>query len=74
MEKGAKSRGSERYSKIGFLVRQNLRHEAILPSSDLLTESLAHQRRSDGSAIEQDGINAGATTQEFGKMSRYRTI
>jgi hypothetical protein len=51
-----------------------LRHEAILPGCDLLTESLAHQRRLDGSAIEQDGINAGAIAEEFGKMSRYRAI
>jgi hypothetical protein len=74
VEKGTKSRGSERYSQIRFLVLQNLRDEPILPDSDLFAESLAHQRRSDGSAIEQDGINAGAITQEFGKMSRYPAI
>jgi hypothetical protein len=62
VEKGTKSRGSECYSQIRFLVLQNLRHEAILPSSNLLTEPLAYQRRSDGSAIEQDGINAGPIT------------
>jgi hypothetical protein len=51
-EKATESRGSARHSQIRFLVRQNLRREAILPGFDLLTKSLAHQRRSDGSAIE----------------------
>jgi len=35
----------------------------------LLAESLAQERRSDGSAVEQDGINARAIVEEFGKVS-----
>jgi len=62
VEKGAKSRGSARHRQIRLLVLQNLRYEAVLPASDLLAESLAQERRSDGSAVEQDGINAPAIT------------
>ena len=52
VEKGAKSRGSARRRQIRLLVLQNLWYEAVLPASDLLAESLAQERRSDGSAVE----------------------
>jgi hypothetical protein len=52
VEKRTKSRGSARHRQIRFLVLQNLWYETVLPASDLLAESLAQERRSDGSAIE----------------------
>src|SRR5262249_9143103 len=74
MEKDTKSRGSTRHRQIRLLVLQNLWHQTVLPDSDLLAESLAQERRSDGSAVEQDGINARAIIEEFGKVPRYRAI
>ena len=74
VEKGTKSRGTARHRQIRLLVLQNLRYEAVLPPSDLLAESLAQERRSDGSAVEQDGINARAIVEEFGKVSGYRAV
>jgi len=74
VEKGTKSCGSARHRQIRLLVLQNLRYEAVLPTSDLLAESLAQERRSDGSAVEQDGINAWAIVEEFGKVSGYRAV
>ena len=74
MEKGTKSSGSARHRQIRLLALQNQWHQAVLPDSDLLAESLAQERRSDGSAVEQDGINARAITEEFGKMPRYRAV
>src|SRR5437588_10246299 len=74
VEEGTKSRGSARHRQIRLLVLQNLRYEAVLPASDLLAESLAWERRSDGSAVEQDGINARAIVEEFDKVSGYRAV
>jgi hypothetical protein len=74
VEKGTISRGSARHRQIRLLVLQNLRYEAVLPASDLLAESLAQERRSDGSAVEEDGINARAIVEEFGKVSGYRAV
>jgi hypothetical protein len=74
VEKGTKSRGSARHRQIRLLVLQNLRYEAVLPASDLLAESLAQERRSNGSAVEQDGIDARAIVEEFGKVSGYRAV
>ena len=44
VEKGTESRGSARYGQGWLLVLQNVRREAVLPSSDLLAKSLAHER------------------------------
>src|SRR5580700_1048421 len=57
-----------------LLVLKNLRYEAVLPTSDLLAESLAQEGWSDGSAVEQDGINARAIVEEFGKVSGYPAV
>jgi hypothetical protein len=74
MEMSTKSRGSARHSQIRFLVLQNLRYEAVLPTSDLLAESLPQEWWSDGSAVEKDGINARAIVQKLGKVSGYRAV
>ncbi len=74
VEKGTESRGSARYRQVRLLVLQNQRHKAVLPGSDLLAKSLAQERWSDRSAVEQDRINAWAIVQEFGEMSRDRAV
>jgi hypothetical protein len=74
VEKGTKSRSSERHSQVRLFVLQNLWYEVVLPASDLLAESLAQERRSNGSAVEQDGIDARAIVEEFGKVSGYRAV
>ena len=47
---------------------------SLLPVSDLLAESLAQERWSERSAVEQDRINAWAITEEFGEMSGDRAV
>src|SRR5262249_15082358 len=74
VEKGTKSRGSARHRQIRLLVLQNLRYEAVLPASDLLAESLAQERRSDGSAVGQDSINARALREGFGQVASYCAV
>jgi hypothetical protein len=74
MQKSTKSRGSARHSQIWFLVLQNPRYEAVLPTSDLLAESLPEEWWSNGSAVEKYSINAGAIVQKLGKVSGYRTV
>src|SRR5207244_11819448 len=71
VEKGTKSRGSARHRQIRLLVLQNLRYEAVLPASDLLAESLAQERPSDGSAVEQHGLNAGGSGEDCGQGSGH---
>ena len=68
MQQRAVARGTarDRQRRVGIL--QHQRNVAILPCADLLADALPHERRADGSAVEQDRVDTGAIPEKVRKM------